>query len=111
MITNKCSNTDLKYVESSLRQIKEYVLFDLANTVLKDLYTYEYLHYDFIEPFRPNEIKREQTPKKLRIIDNYNRCHANVWKNGKKIRCNKHKLKKIDYCRIHLTKRNYGIID
>ena len=46
-MNTSCSSNDLKNLEIRLRKIKEYVLFDLANTKLKDLFSYEYLHYDF----------------------------------------------------------------
>ena len=49
-------------------------------------------------------IKKKQVPDELR-------CCAKVWINGKGERCNKHKKDGIDYCKVHLYKRNYGRFD
>ena len=114
-MNTSCSSNDLKKLENNLRKIKEYILFDLAQTKLKDLVTYEYLHYDFFEPIE-HKININKENKLINDLSenediDINKCNAKVWKNGQGIQCSRNKLNGIDYCRIHLTKRNYGNMD
>ena len=61
--------------------------------------------------FEFKEVKKTKfVIKKKQVPDNL-RCCAKVWINGKGERCNKYKKEGIDYCKIHLYKRNYGRFD
>ena len=105
-----CSELDLRYLETALRYVKERILFDLSKNELKDLFTYEYLHYDFFEKEVLPNIINKKNDKKLIVIDNEERCKGNVWKNGKLSRCKKKFTEGSDFCFIHNKKRNYGSI-
>jgi hypothetical protein len=83
------------------------LLQNLHSKYLSDKIKLEKIKNEFLfKEIKKNKftIKRKQVPDEVR-------CCAKIWINGKGERCNKHKKEGIDYCKIHLYKRNYGRFD
>lgn len=95
---NTFNDNILYYQENLLREIHKEYLSDKVdiNTCLNE--------------FK----KKEKKPKiiiKKKVIKDEDRCCAKIWVDGHGSRCNKYRCKDIDYCKIHLYKRNYGRFD
>lgn len=87
----------LNYQNNLLREIYDEFLIDKV-----DINTY-------LKEFKKNDKKPKIIIKKN--IKDVDRCCAKIWVNGHGSRCNKYRCEGIDYCKIHLYKRNYGRFD
>ena len=95
---------------------EEFVLFknsinNYQETLLKKIHE-KYLNDNvslekFTESFKGTNKKKTKIVIKNYVEDEY-RCHAKIWENNKGQRCNKKKIEELDYCKIHIYKRNYG---
>lgn len=91
--------------EDSINKYQENLLKKIHEEYLEEKISFD----KFIESFRPK--KKQKLKIKKKELKNEIRCHAKIWENGGGHRCNNKKIEGLDYCRMHVIKRNYGRFD
>lgn len=106
-------NMDLSFSKNDYELLNNDLVCYKIN-ILNNIHQKYLSHLDINEII--NDFKIEKNDKKKITIYPCNipseeRCKAKIWKNGEGHQCTRRKKDGIDYCKIHLYKKNYGIFN